>query len=71
MQTKEICEDCGKLFVAGPDAYLCPECRKKRLSEYAKRRKAERIRRGSQMGEEKGGDERWQGRLTARWRSDS
>ena len=49
MQTKEICEDCGKLFVAGPDAYLCPECRKKRLSEYAKRRK---------MGEEKGGDER-------------
>ena len=39
MQTKEICEDCGKLFVAGPDAYLCPECRKKRLSEYAKRRK--------------------------------
>ena len=39
MQAKEVCEDCGKVFMAGSYAFLCPECRKRRLSEYAKRRK--------------------------------
>lgn len=53
MQTKEICEDCGKLFVAGPDAYLCPECRKKRLSEYAKRRKLNELGAAARWGKKK------------------
>ena len=53
MQTKEICEDCGKLFVAGPDAYLCPECRKKRLSEYAKRRKPNELGAAARWGKKK------------------
>ena len=53
MQTKEICEDCGKLFVAGPDAYLCPECRKKRWSEYAKRRKLNELGAAARWGKKK------------------
>lgn len=39
----ELCEDCGKAFYAGPDAFLCPKCRKKRLSEAAKERKLSQI----------------------------
>ena len=35
---KEICEDCGSVFKAGPDAFLCLKCRKRRASESAKRR---------------------------------
>lgn len=35
---KEICDDCGKVFEAGPKAFLCKECRSKRLSEAAKKR---------------------------------
>lgn len=25
----EVCQDCGKTFVAGPNAFFCPKCRKK------------------------------------------
>lgn len=53
MLTKEICEDCGKLFLAGPDAYLCPECRKKRLSEYAKRRNLNELGAAARWGKKK------------------
>lgn len=35
---KEICEDCGKVFDAGPFTFYCKECRTRRLSEAAKRR---------------------------------
>lgn len=35
---KEICEDCGKLFEAGKQAFFCPACRKKRQSEAARKR---------------------------------
>ena len=35
---KEVCEDCGKVFEAGPKAFFCPACRKRRMSEAAKRR---------------------------------
>jgi len=35
--SKEICEDCGKVFEAGPYSFLCPECRKKRISEGGKK----------------------------------
>lgn len=40
---KEICEDCGKVFEAGPKAFLCPSCRKRRLSNAAKARGLNRI----------------------------
>ena len=33
-----ICEDCEKVFQGGPNAHFCPKCRKKRISEAAKRR---------------------------------
>lgn len=36
--TKEICEDCGKVFDAGPFTCYCKACRTRRLSEAAKRR---------------------------------
>jgi len=41
--TKEICEDCGKVFEAGPKAFLCPSCRKRRLSNAAKTRGLNRL----------------------------
>lgn len=30
---KEICADCEKVFEGGPKAFLCPECRKRRVRE--------------------------------------
>lgn len=41
---KEICQDCGRIFEGGPHAFLCPECRKKRVEAGKKKaglRKAE------------------------------
>lgn len=35
--TKEICQDCGKVFLGGSNAFLCGECRKRRSAEAAKR----------------------------------
>ncbi len=32
----EICEDCGKTFIGGPDAFFCPDCRRARVSAAAK-----------------------------------
>lgn len=40
---KEICEDCGSVFEAGPDAFLCLKCRKRRASESAKRIKLSQL----------------------------
>ncbi|MGM9626963.1 MAG: hypothetical protein ACI3V4_02565 [Faecousia sp.] len=40
---KEICEDCEKVFEAGAYSFLCPDCRRKRLSEIAKRRNLSKI----------------------------
>ena len=37
MLTREICQDCERIFIGGPKAFLCPACRKKRQSENAKR----------------------------------
>lgn len=34
---KTICEDCSTVFWAGKTARYCPECRKKRLSDAAKK----------------------------------
>lgn len=36
---KEICQDCEKIFLGGPKAFLCPECRKKRVMQGRKRGK--------------------------------
>lgn len=40
---KELCEDCGKVFEAGPRAFLCERCRRKRLSESAKKRSLNKL----------------------------
>lgn len=40
---KEICQDCEKVFEGGPKAFLCPECRRKRLSNAAKMRNLNKI----------------------------
>lgn len=32
----EICQDCGKTFMAGPNAFFCPECRKARMAAAAR-----------------------------------
>ncbi len=34
---KAICEDCNTVFEAKVCAFICPDCRKRRLSENAKR----------------------------------
>ena len=39
----EICEDCGKTFDGGPKAFLCRSCRRKRLSECAKKRNLNKL----------------------------
>ena len=43
----EICQDCGKTFMAGPNAFFCPECRKERVAaaarESAKKRNLSKI----------------------------
>lgn len=49
---KEICEDCGKLFEAGPRAFLCPRCRKARLRKYAKLRKLKSLMEGKKKHNE-------------------
>ena len=41
---KEICQECEKLFEAkGNMAFFCPDCRRKRLSYYAKKRQLNKI----------------------------
>lgn len=32
----EICQDCGKTFMAGPNAFFCPDCRKARVAAAAR-----------------------------------
>lgn len=34
---KEICQDCGKIFEAGRYTFLCPECRRRRQKDTARR----------------------------------
>ena len=34
---KEICQDCGKVFEGGKDAFFCPKCRNKRVEEGKKK----------------------------------
>lgn len=42
-KTLEMCQDCEKTFYAGPNQFLCPKCRKRRLSEFAKKRGLNKI----------------------------
>lgn len=39
----EICEDCQRVFDAGPKEFICKACRRKRLSRYAKERGLSRL----------------------------
>jgi hypothetical protein len=48
MKTKEMCAECGKTFLAGPNAFLCEACIKKRLSEGARKRKLSEMGRKAQ-----------------------
>lgn len=36
---REICQDCGKVFMGGPRAFLCKDCRKKRVADGKRRAK--------------------------------
>ena len=40
---KEICQDCGKVFEGGAKAFLCHDCRRRRLSKAAKKRSLNKI----------------------------
>ena len=44
-----ICERCEKVFMGGAKAFICPKCRKKMLSERAKKINLSKI----------GNDARW------------
>ena len=42
MKVKEICQDCGKVFLGGSKAFLCPKCRKRRVEEGKKKARESR-----------------------------
>lgn len=41
--TKEICQMCGEVYLGGPHSFYCQACRKRILSESAKKRNLNRI----------------------------
>lgn len=43
MLVPTICENCEKFFYGGPYSHFCPKCRKKRLSDAAKRRNLNKL----------------------------
>lgn len=47
---KEICQDCGKVFEGGFNAFFCVDCRKRRLGESAKRRSLDKIGNDARSG---------------------
>lgn len=49
-----ICEECETVFLGGVNAYLCPACRKKRLSDLAKKRNLSGIGRAAQRKKKEG-----------------
>ena len=38
---KVICEDCGKVFMGGPKAFFCPDCRAEHVKVAARKRAKE------------------------------
>jgi Zn finger protein HypA/HybF involved in hydrogenase expression len=52
-QAPVICERCEKVFMGGANAFICPACRKKAVSESAKKRNLNRI--GIEARRKKGG----------------
>ena len=36
-KAKEICQDCGKVFLAGPKAFFCPACIKRKQKAVGRR----------------------------------
>jgi len=49
-----ICEECKRVFYGGVNAYFCPDCRKKKLSELAKKRNLSGIGRAAQRKKKEG-----------------
>lgn len=49
-----ICEECEAVFYGGVNAYICPACRKKRLSDLAKKRNLSAIGREAQRKKKEG-----------------
>lgn len=48
--TKEICQECGKVFRAGPNAFFCPECRKEKQRAAVRRaRLKEKIKKNERL----------------------
>ncbi len=48
--TKEICQECGKVFRAGQNAFFCPECRKEKQRAAARRaRLKEKIKKNERL----------------------
>lgn len=48
--TKEICQECGKVFQAGPNAFFCPECRKEKQRAAVRRaRIKEKIKKNERL----------------------
>jgi hypothetical protein len=48
--TKEICQECGKVFQAGPNAFFCPECRKEKQRAAVRRaRLKEKIKKNERL----------------------
>ena len=43
MKCPTICEDCEKVFRGGTNAFLRPACRRKRLSDSAKKRNLSKL----------------------------
>ena len=40
---REMCDRCGQAFWAGEYSFICPNCRKKSLSESAKKRSLNKL----------------------------
>ena len=50
-----ICEKCEKVFMGGANAFICPKCRKKILSENAKKRNLSKIGNEARWNKEREG----------------
>lgn len=51
--TKEICQECGKVFQAGPNAFFCQECRKEKQRAAVRRaRLKEKIKKNERLAME-------------------
>jgi Zn finger protein HypA/HybF involved in hydrogenase expression len=42
-KVKEWCQDCGKVFLGGANAFLCPKCRRKRVEEGKRKHREKKV----------------------------